>query len=369
MSSDRNKEIKMKRHSLTHKVAIQGSRILPLVLAVLLAGTGYAPQAFAETALGQGSVFAADEEGGSLSRIDLATGAVEAIALPLMPHNVDVSAAAGLVFVVGIGGMETGAMQGMDMGEDGKGLLAVLKLDDLKAGPVAVVEAGHHPAHVVPDKDGARVFVTDSESDLVSVIDLASGKTVKQIATGTYPHGQRLSPDGTELYIANVKDDSVSVIDTKTLAEVARIPVGKAPVQVGFTPDGTRVYVSLRDEDKVAVIDRASRSVIATVSVGRNPIQLFATPDGKFVYVADQGNDENPDNRVSVIDVMSNQVVKTITVGMGAHGVTIGPDGRFVFVTNTKDDSVSVIEAASQTVIETIPVGKAPNGIAIVAGH
>jgi hypothetical protein len=39
---------------------------------------------------------------------------VQTFALPIMPHNVDVSAKAGLVFVVGIGGPEQAASdQGM----------------------------------------------------------------------------------------------------------------------------------------------------------------------------------------------------------------------------------------------------------------
>jgi hypothetical protein len=124
--------------------------ILALALVPLVSGTGYAPQAMAETALGRGAVFSANESDGSLSRIDLATGSVEAIALPLMPHTVDVSTAAGLVFAVGMGGMAAGEMPGMEMGGHGEGRLAILNLDDLKAGPIAVVEAGHHPRKSCP---------------------------------------------------------------------------------------------------------------------------------------------------------------------------------------------------------------------------
>src|SRR5690606_32667612 len=119
--------------------AIRRCCVLTVALAGLLSGAGYAPQAMAETTLGRGAVFSGDEGDGSLSRIDLAPGSVEAIALPLMTHNVDVSTAAGLVFAVGMGGMEAGEMPGMEMGGHGEGRLAVLKLDDLKAGPIAVV--------------------------------------------------------------------------------------------------------------------------------------------------------------------------------------------------------------------------------------
>jgi len=364
------------------------SRVTPLYSRAFIglaiaafAAAGLSQTLSAGPAFGPGSVFTANEEGGSLSRIDNQSGAVQSIKLPVMPHNVDLSAEARLVFVVGLApkadfGMST--TMKMTMGEEssqateGKapvGRLVVFKLDAIDQGPVATVEVGHHPAHVVSDRDGKRVFVTDSESNTVSVVDLNTGGIVKAIPTGSYPHGLRLSPDGQELFIANVEDGSVSVIDVASLEELARISVGKAPVQVGFTPDGTRVYVSLRDENKVAVIDRAARQVITKIDVGRNPIQVFATPDGRYVYVANQGSDTDPDNRVSIIDVASNEVVKTLTVGAGAHGVTISTDGQFAYVTNIKDNSVSVIDAASQTVVRTIPVGEGPNGIAFFPGN
>lgn len=363
------------------------SRVTPLysrafiglaIAAFVAVGLSLTPAA--EPALAPGSVFTANEEGGSLSRIDIQSGAVQSITLPVMPHNVDVSAEAGLVFVVGLApkaghGMSTtmkmttaGENTEAHEDEEAVGRLAVFKLDAIDQDPVTIIEVGHHPAHVVPDLSGKRLFVTDSESNTVSVIELNTSKIVKAIPTGSYPHGLRLSPDGEQLFVANVEDGSVSVIDVASLEELARIPVGKAPVQVGFTPDGTRVYVSLRDENKVAVIDRATRQVITKIAVSRNPIQVFATPDGRYVYVANQGSDADPDNRVSIIDVASNEVVKTLTVGAGAHGVTISTDGQFAYVTNIKDSSVSVIDTASQTVVRTIPVGEGPNGIAFFPG-
>ncbi len=85
-----------------------------------------------------------------------------------MPHNVDVSAEAGLVFVVGVGMAAEGTMPGqpadskMAMGGDASatageepgGRLAILRIDAIDQGPVATIDIGHHPAHVIPDLGG-----------------------------------------------------------------------------------------------------------------------------------------------------------------------------------------------------------------------
>jgi YVTN family beta-propeller protein len=327
----------------------------------LEANAGEMPAALGQTS---GVVYSANEGGNSISAVDLVTGAVNTVSIPVGPHNVDLTPDGKLLLAVG-----DPAAEG-DHGSDGhghevdgviEGLLVILDPQNLSA-PVTTVTVGSHPAHVVADGLG-RAYVSLAEGDEIAVVDLAQAEVIGRIATGDYPHGLRLSPDETELYVANVEDGSVSVIDTQVLSEVARIPVGTAPVQVGFTPSGAQVYVSLRDENRVAVIDTSSREVTNSIDVGPNPIQMFATADGAFVYVANQGTEAEPNDTVSVIDTATGGVVKTLTTGSGAHGVSASADGAFVFVTNIADDSVSIIDVASQTVVRTVPVGNRPNGI------
>lgn len=312
-----------------------------------------------------GTVYSANEGGSTISALDLATGTVNDVAIPVAPHNVDLTPDGSLLLAVGTPASGNDDSEGHGHDGDAAGLLVILDLRDL-AKPATTVEIGSHPAHVVADRNG-RAFASVSGSNEIAVVDLAQGKVVARIGTGAYPHGLRLSPDGAELYVANVEDGSVSVIDTQGLNEAARISVGAAPVQVGFTPDGTRAYVSLRDEDRVAVIDTASREVEGKIDVGPGPIQLMATPDGKYVYVANQGSEAAPNDTVSVINTESGQVTKSVKTGLGAHGVWVSSDGAFVFVTNISDDSVSIIDAQRQEVVATVPVGDGPNGI--VHGH
>lgn len=324
----------------------------------------------AQTATTSGHVFSANENGQSVSRIDLATGEVITQGLPIMAHNVQIApdgrrlllvgAAMDMTDGAGHGGTGHGSAPATDM--DGPGELLILDPLDLQATPITVA-VGHHPAHVVTDREGNRAFVTNSEDDTISVVDLAAAKVMATLPAGDYPHGLRASPDGSQLLVANVEGGTVSLIALHSLTEVAQIPVGKAPVQVAFLPDGSRAYVSLRDEDAVAVLDMATRAVVARIPVGRGPIQLYATPDGSKVYVANQGSETDPDNRVSVIDVASGTVVATVTTGMGAHGVVVSADGERAFVTNIADGTVSEIDTATDKVTATWQVGAGPNGV------
>mgnify|MGYP002714640642 FL=1 len=308
-----------------------------------------------------GTVWSADEGGSSISAIDLGTGTVTTVPIPVAPHNVDLTPDGRFLLAVGTPASGDHGSEGHGHDGDAAGLLVMLDPQDLSK-PAVTVEVGAHPAHIVADTQG-RAYASLSGTDEVAVVDLANASVIERIETGAYPHGLRLSPDGTELYVANVEDGSVSVIDTASLTEAARIPVGTAPVQVGFTPDGSRVYVSLRDENRVAVIDTATREVTGRIEVGPSPIQMIVTPDGRQVYVANQGTEAAPNDTVSVIDTATGEVAKTLKTAAGAHGVSVSADGAFVFVTNIADDSVSVIDVARQEVVGSVPVGDRPNGI------
>lgn len=317
-----------------------------------------------------GVIYTADEHGNSISAIDLATGRVTIVPIPISPHNVQISADGTRLFAVGDPAADAGHghAAGAHGGKADAGQLVVLDTKRLAAPPVASISVGNHPAHVVVDREGRLAFITLAATNSVAVVDLSRKQVVRRIATGRYPHGLRISPDGREAYVANVEDGSVSVIDIASAKEAARISIGRAPVQVGFTPDGSRVFVSLRDENRVAIIDAKARKVIGRVDVGSNPIQVHATPDGRFVYVANQGTETHPADTVSVIDVATGAVVSTIQTGAGAHGVAVDRDGRYVFVSNIVDGTVSVIEGGSRSVAATFRVGKGPNGITYRAG-
>lgn len=316
-----------------------------------------------------GNVVTADEQGASLTRLNLANGEATTRSIGITPHNVQVSDAGRYLMAVGEPASDDHAHGGGGHAHgDAPGKLKLYPADEPIGAPLASIDVGSHPAHVVSDLESRFAFVTNAGDNSVSVVDLEARESVTTIATGESPHGLRLSPDGSELYVANVLDGSVSVIDVAAREEVARLPVGQAPVQVGFTPDGANVFVSLRDENRVAVIDTASREVIEHIEVGRLPIQVHATADGRFMLVANEGSEAEPDNRVSVIALDSLAVVATYEVGAGAHGISVDDSGRFAFITGLYDDSLSVIDLDAGAVISRHDTGQGPNGVTWV-GH
>src|SRR5437868_3786557 len=73
-------------------------------------------------------------------------------------------------------------------------------------------------------------------------------------------------------YITNLNSNDVSVIDTAANAVVATIGVGVHPGGLAVNSTGSRVYVANDDGvGTVSVIDTSSNTVVATVLIGGQP--------------------------------------------------------------------------------------------------
>jgi YVTN family beta-propeller protein len=177
-------------------------------------------------------------------------------------------------------------------------------------------------------------------------------------------------------YIANSDSDTVSVIDVATRIVVATVPVGRGPSGVAANVPGTRVYVLNALDNTVSVIDAGTRAVIATVGVGYlggdaadsavgelsgTAAGLAIDPQGRRVYVANAQN-----NTTSVIDTSTNTVIGApITVGARPLGVAVSTSGSYVYVTNSGSNTLSIVDTTTNLMIAALPVGRTPRGVAV----
>ncbi len=130
----------------------------------------------------------------------------------------------------------------------------------------------------------------------VSVIDLESGKVVKEIITGKHASGLTLSPDGRFLLVANAADDTVSVISTGTDTVVQTISLkwqpddyfGASPNALAFDKSGKTLYVCNGTQNAVAVLSFSPEKseLHGMIPVGWFPGAVIEDAARKTLYVA-----------------------------------------------------------------------------------
>jgi YVTN family beta-propeller protein len=164
----------------------------------------------------------------------------------------------------------------------------------------ATIPVGIHPVGVAVTPDGAHAYVTNSESNNVSVIDLPSNAVTATIPVGTGPVGVAVTLDGRHVYVPNHGSGNVSVVNIPSNIVTATIPVGAGTQGVAITPDGRHAYITNRDSNKITVIDTASNTVTTKIPVGADPIWVTISPDGRHAYVLNYDS-----NNISVLTIGS----------------------------------------------------------------
>jgi YVTN family beta-propeller protein len=230
---------------------------------------------------------------------------------------------------------------------------------------VATIPVGADPHGIIVSNTLGKVYVTNSGSNTVSVIDGKMNEVVASILVGSNPEGLcQMFQNGTNagttaaittIYVINTGSNTVSVIDGKTDRVVATIPVGADPHGIIVSNTLGKVYVTNSGSNTVSVIDGKMNKVVAKIPVGSNPhrLALFMST----VYVTNSGS-----NTVSVIDGKTDRVVATIPVDQLPRGIAVDSSG-FAYTTNKVASSVSIIDGKTNKVVATIPVGRIPNGV------
>ena len=267
---------------------------------------------------------------------------------------------------------------------------------------------------LAPAARGARslVYVPNSESNTVDVIDPATMKVVEHFSVGALPQHVTPSWDLKTLYVDNDHGNSLTPIDPTTgLPRGPAIPVTD-PYNLYFTPDGryaivvaeARSRLDFRDPHSMqlvnsvsvpcrgidhmdftadgafalagcefsgdlVVIDVRHQRVVRQVALPRTPAKpqdVKLSPDGAIFYVADMTN-----GGVWEIDAHSFAVAGFLPTGRGAHGLYPSRDAHELYVTNRDEGTVTVVDFATRSVIATwsIPGGSPDMGGVSADGH
>ena len=215
-----------------------------------------------------------------------------------------------------------------------------------------------HPAGVAFDPANGYIYVANSNSNTVSVINGATNNVIANISVGLNPVGVAFDSSNGYVYVTNFYSGSVSVINGATNTVIANISVGTEPHAVAFDSSNGYVYVA-NISGSVSVINGATNNVIANISVGLNPVGVAFDSSNGYVYVANELS-----NTVSVINGATNTVIANIIVGTAPAGVAFDPANGYIYVANSNSNTVSVINGATNNVIANIAVGSEPSGVA-----
>ena len=260
-----------------------------------------------------------------------------------------------------------------------------------------------HPSFVSPHAspiavNNNLVFVANTPSDTVDVIDSQTRDVIARVDVGVDPVSIASRPDGKEVWVSNHISDSVSVIDTDesnptflhVIATVQEFDTGRKatnfdePMGIAFASN-EKAYVALSSDNQIAVIDVASREVTKRLTITAQDPREIVVRDGKLYVIPFESNNQTqlsggaaedidgdlvtfdifehsirnnsklslghvidvikhpdmPDRDLYVFDTKTDELIETVdTLGTLLYGMTVDSQGRvFIAQTDARNDS------------------------------
>jgi DNA-binding beta-propeller fold protein YncE len=247
------------------------------------------------------------------------------------------------------------------------------------------------------------VYVPNSGSDTVDVIDPSTFEIVEHFVVGRLPQHVVPAYDLKTLWVANDAGNSLTPIDPRTGTPGAPVPV-EDPYNLYFTPDGSQAIVvaeglarldfrdaltmQLRHELQVPCrgidhldfamnarylvascefsgtllkVDLQREQVVGMIALpgGAMPQDVRLAPSGREFYVADMTR-----GGVYTVDGDEFRVTGFVPTGAGAHGLYPSRDSKLMYVTNRTAGSISLLDVATDTVVGNwvVPLGSPDMG-------
>ena len=253
-------------------------------------------------ASGAGSIWVANEESSTVSRIDPVSNEVEQT-IPMPGRPVVVA-------------FEDDALW-ISIPENG----TVLRLNPDTNTVVQTIEAGNEPIDIAA-ADG-ELWTANRLEHSVTRIDTESGAELATIAVGRSPTGIAV---GDHVWVTNGADGTVSQIDRSTGHVIREIAVGSNPADVavgrGF------VWVANNLDGTVSKLDPNDGRVLATIAAGNGPREIAFGSGSVWVTNEYEGS-------VARIDASSDSLTEKIKVGNAPQGVVV-TDGKLWFATRAR---------------------------------
>jgi YVTN family beta-propeller protein len=153
-------------------------------------------------------------------------------------------------------------------------------------GGQAILASPSRSTNIALSSDDSFLVVANRDADTLTVLGVRDAlgadqfEKLAELAVGDEPRAVALAPDDSTVFVANTASGTVSVIDLDELEVLTEIPVGEEPRALALTPAGSLLFVANHTAESVTVIDTGSLAVTRTIELSGNPAALAVTNDG-----------------------------------------------------------------------------------------
>ncbi|MFG2753092.1 YncE family protein [Streptomyces xanthophaeus] len=226
---------------------------------------------------------------------------------------------------------------------------------------IDTIPVGVQPQHVVPSWDMKTLWVNNNRGHTLTPINPATGEAGQPVEVHD-PYNLYFTPNGKYAIVMASLDKELVFRDPHTMDRVKTVPVTCFGVNhADFSADGRYFIVSCEFSGELLKVDTERMEVVGQQKLpfeGAMPQDVKVSPDGKTFYVADMMA-----HGMWVLSGDTFETPKLLPTGKGCHGLYVSRDSKEMYVSNRGEGSISVFDFTQSKLTKKweLPDGGSPD--------
>ena len=216
----------------------------------------------------------------------------------------------------------------------------IVEVVDLKAGkPVGQITQLHGVHGIAVAGDVGKGFISNGQSNSVTIFDLKTLEKTGEPATGQNPDAICYEPKTQRIFTMNGRSNDSTAINAKNNEIVGSFPIGEKPENCAVDGAG-KLYVNIENSSEIVEIDAAKPGVTRRASLApcEGPSGLAIDVKNKKLFSV-CGN-----KMMAVTDIATMKVIATPAIGAGTDGAGFDPGSGNAFSSNGGDGTMTVVK-------------------------
>lgn len=204
---------------------------------------------------------------------------------------------------------------------------------------------------------GDIVYLADSFNNKIYKFDLNLNK-YDETTVGRDP--RHLCINNENIYVTNFESDNISVIDIENFVLTGSIPASIKPHDIKFCNKNDNLYISCYEENKILEYNM------------KNCNRKYLNTEGKPMHIFVENNDiiamtyfvnGNIYTKINFIDIETQQIEDVINIKGLSSDMDIDVENNLLYVINIEDKSLYIIDVNKRNILKKIFISGYPESI------
>ncbi len=233
-------------------------------------------------------------------------------------------------------------------------------IDRFKLRVVDVIKSGAAPRGMVYSSLFQQLFIANSGDNSISIIDLASRQNIRTIYLdfGDEPSRLALSHDEMNLYVLNYSSNSLIVYELPSFQETDRQSVGFEPLGIAVGRYST--YISHLSTDYLTQYNPSNLTISNSYEIPGTASEILVDINNNRLYAADDDQ-----RSIIIFNTESGNLDETIRLCGKVTGIVLDNHSGYLFAAQSGCNEISIIQTDNAFLIGQMSLPESPGLITL----